>query len=130
MNKTQKDRTISAAIITKLVDAGIEIQAIATMLEVTRPTIYNWLGGFFLPPAKLCLKIEAFAKLVVQVRKDWKRIIRNYEESHRAVEVTLFKPGPLRILKSNLGYSVKCDRLTAMTFSGWEKSKRGKNELS
>ncbi|MBA7521145.1 hypothetical protein ES705_13248 [subsurface metagenome] len=131
MTDNENIRKLAAGVLSWLVEMGIPIQAIAVFLGTSRMSIHRWLGGFFLPSLKLCEAIEAFADLVGHVRKDWKDIIASYNgRYHPSVEATLYKPGTLRILKSKLNYSEKADKLTAMTFKSWEKSKRGKNELS
>jgi len=133
MTYEENKRKLAAGILIRLVEIGIPVQVIAYSLGVSRMTIHRWLGGFFLPPLKMCEPIVSFSFLAGQVRRNWKDIIAGYiGRFHPSVEATLYKPRVLKVLKSKLNYGEKADRLTAMTFTGWiwEKSKRGKNGLS
>jgi len=131
MNDNAKKREESAGVLKHLVKMGLPVQVIAVFLGVSRMSVHRWLGGFFIPPLKMCKPIDKLAFLAGQVRRNWKDIIAGYiGRFHPSVEATLYKPGVLRILKSKLCYTEKADKLTALTFTNWEKSKRGKNELS
>jgi len=131
MTNDEQRRKVAKGTLAELVEIGIPIQAVAVFLGTSRMTIHRWLGGFFLPPLKMCEPILSFSFLAGQVRRNWKDIIAGYiGRFHPSVEATLYKPGVLKLLKSKLNYSEKANKLTAMTFSQWEKSKRGKNGLS
>lgn len=132
MTNDEQRRKVAKGTLAELVEMGIPIQVIAVFFGTSRMTIYRWLEGeFFLPPLKMCEPILKFSFLAGQVRRNWKDIIAGYiGRFHPSVEATLYKPGVLKVLKSKLTYGEKADKLTAMTFTSWEKSKRGKNELS
>lgn len=131
MTDKENKRKMAAGILSWLVEMGIPVQVIAVFLGTSRMSVHRWLGGFFLPPLKLCKAIDDFAFLAGKIRRNWSDIIAGYiGRFHPSVEATLYKPGTLKILKSKLHYSEKADKLTSLTFKSWEKSKRGKNELS
>ena len=126
MNDNAKKREESAGVLKHLVEMGIPVQVVAVFLDVSRMSVHRWLGGFFLPPLKMYKAIDDFASLAGKVRQNWDDIIAGYiGRFHPSVEATLYKPGVLRILKSKLCYTEKADKLTAITFTNWEKSKRG-----
>jgi len=118
MTNDEQRRKVAKGTLAELVEMGIPIQVIAVFLGISRMTVHRWLGGFFLPPLKMCEPILNFSFLAGRVRRNWKDIITGYiGRFHPSVEATLYKPQILKILKSKLNYSEKADKLMALTFS-------------
>lgn len=115
-------RRVSAELIKKMVDSGVDIQCIASMLNISRPTIYNWLGTFFQPNINICPGIENLWKRFAAVRQDWAAVARTWDKHiHKAVKLTLYQKQARKILDSELPIDEKLNKLTAYTFSEWAK---------
>lgn len=108
--------------IARLVDMGIEIQTIATMLRVSRPTIYRWLGGFFLPGKNESYKIDRLLDRTIEIKKDWTDIVTSWNgKYHRSTIKTLYRKAARMTLRSDLELAEKIEKLTAMTMNLWVK---------
>ena len=131
-----KERRLRVEVITQLVDMGVEIQSLATLLQTSRMTIYRWLGDFFRPQAKDFEKIDFFLKVAIEVKNDWIDIVEFWnsryhrkeerlKKSEISVQRTLYKKRVRNILNSKMDDDEKVFSLTALTFNLWAKDKQG-----
>jgi len=124
-----KERRLRVEVIGTLTDMGIEVQSLATWLDVSRMTVYRWLGDFFRPTVKDFAKIDLLLETANKVKKDWTDVLISYNgHFHKAVRLTLYKPKARRILESQLAYDEKISRLVALTFNSWAKEKERRND--
>ncbi len=130
-NKEVNSRALHAKAVQVLVDEiGLEIQSTATLLKVSRTTIYNWIGGAWHPLRKDFDRIDALVKEAIKVKKDWGVIIEALSGSryHEATKITGFKPRARKIIFSRKDDDEKIFALTALTFNSYAKEKERRND--
>lgn len=121
MTNNEKIRRTSAAAIERMVEAGVEVTTIATMLRISRQTVHRWLG-WGLPPFKEAERIEKLFLRYAEIKRNWTDIVTSWDgKYHGATIQTLYRKAARMTLRSDLELSEKIRKLTAMTMNLWAK---------